>query len=129
MTYSNRLFALSLSCLAIASVATAQDMAVSTVGAQGSTAGTVTLSAAPLHAMGPAAISLVAFELAGAEGNWTLPPANDGGKSGDAVAGDGVWSLAADLPGIAPGRYALTVYVVDSGGAEFISAPFDVTLN
>lgn len=129
MEYFTRLFAVSLSCLAIASAATAQDMAVSTVDAQGSTTASITLSAAPLHAMGPGAISLVAFELAGTAGNWSLPPANDGGQNGDAVAGDGVWSLAADLPGIMPGSYAVTVYVVDSGGAEFISAPFDVTLN
>lgn len=119
----------SLSFAGLSSTAAAQEMAVSSASTSGAANGVVTVSAAPLHALGPEAISLVAFELSDDTGTWSLPPANDGGQAGDAVAGDGVWSLATELPNLTAGAYSLIVYVVDTGGTEFISDAFDVTLN
>ncbi|WP_299968747.1 choice-of-anchor X domain-containing protein [uncultured Roseobacter sp.] len=121
--------ALILGAFGLAGAAMAQDMAVGDTAVSGSAAGGVTLSAAPLHAMGPEAISLVAFELTNASGTWSLPPANDGGTQGDAIAGDGVWSMSTVLPNADPGAYEMKVYVVDTTGSEFVSDPVDVTLN
>lgn len=129
MKHGLRSTAIFLAIAGFASVASAQEMAVRGAAATGAANGTVTVSASPLHALGPDGISIVAFELTGGSGTWSLPPANDGGESGDAVADDGVWSLSADLPNLSPGDYALVVYVVGTDGSEFVSSPFDVTLN
>lgn len=122
---------IALTCAAfctLAAPAVAQDMTVTDATVTGTLAGGLAVSAKPLHARGPDAIKLVAFELNGTAGSISLPPANDSGASGDAVAGDGIWSLDADASGAAAGSYEMIVYVVDTAGAEFVSAPVNVTV-
>lgn len=109
--------------------ANAQDMAVSGATISGSLSGGVLVSAQPIHAQGPQAISLLAVEIAGDDAVWNYTGLNDQGAGGDAVAGDGVWSVAADMSNAAPGTYSLKVYVVDANGAEFISDATAVSLN
>ena len=86
----------------------------------------VLLQATPLHADGGQAIDRVAAEIISPATTWAFPALNDAGQNGDALADDGVWSLAApaDMPA---GAYEAVFYVVDSAGAETTSTPVAFT--
>lgn len=129
MLIMRRLIAALATTAALPIAAHAQDMALGTLNTSGSLGQGLVIEAQPLHALGPAAVTLVAFEIAGSTGSWSMPPANDGGVAGDALAGDGLWSQAADLSGAAPGDYQVVVYMIDEAGVEFVSDPVAVTLN